>query len=117
MPISTRGAGAAAPMVMDRESGGAAMELEAEPELCEQVGRGDASSSDARAMKKLLEDSAEMPRLQVELEESRDELETTWELVVARDKQVDLLEQLLASRECLVRMQAEKLGIPDPLVV
>ena len=55
-----------------------------------------------RDMKKLLEDSAEMPRLQGELEESRDELETTWELVVARDKQVDLLEQLLASRECLL---------------
>ena len=37
MPISTRGAGAAAPMVMDRESGGAAMELEAEPPVCEPV--------------------------------------------------------------------------------
>ena len=59
-----------------------------------------------RAMKKLLEDSAEMPRLLGELEECRDELIAAREQVVAADKTIDRLEQRNRDLEDVVLGQA-----------
>ena len=67
-------------------------------------------------MKKLLEDSAEMPRLLGELEECRDELIAAREQVVAHDKTIDLLEQRNRDLEDVVLGQASKLGITDSAV-
>ena len=69
-----------------------------------------------RAMKKLLEDSAEMPRLLGELEECRDELIAAGEQVVAADKTIDRLEQRNRDLEDVVLGQASKLGITDSAV-
>jgi len=57
-----------------------------------------------------------MPRLQTELEECRDELETAWEQVVAHDKTIDLLEERNRMLEDMVLEQASKLGITDSAV-
>ena len=69
-----------------------------------------------RALARLLSDAAEMPHLQTELEECRDELETAWEQVVAHDKTIDLLEERNRMLEDMVLEQASKLGITDSAV-
>lgn len=69
-----------------------------------------------RALARLLSDAAEMPHLQTELEECRDELITAREQVVAHDKTIDLLEQRNRDLEDIVLDQASKLGITDSAV-
>ena len=69
-----------------------------------------------RALTKLLSDAAEMPRLQTQLEECRDELITAHEQVIAHHKTIDLLEQRNRDLEDIVLDQASKLGITDSAV-
>ena len=69
-----------------------------------------------RALTKLLSDAAEMPRLQTELEECRDELITASEQVIAHHKTIDVLEERNRMLEAMVLEQASKLGITDSAV-